>query len=296
MNLKFLETFVWVARLRSFSGAAIKLNATQAAVSSRIKALEDSLGVRLFDRDMRTIVSLTPEGLNALEPAEQLVRFYQQFVANMSNKKAIRGNLTIGTMDALVQAWLPQFITAFQDKFPAVQCRIFVGSSRELIKQLLSGELDICIASAHVLETSAKSTYLGEFEWAWLASPLLDLPDGKVSLREIGKHVVFTFPEGTPSHEETLRLLRSIGVEPRVHTSNSMATIIQLVKHGAGVTLMPLVGLDEIASSGGLRLLNAESPLRSFTYFVSYVERPGDALPKIAVEIAREVAEQFAEK
>ena len=61
MNLRFLETFLWVARLNSFSATADRLHTTQAAVSNRIAALERELGIRLFDRDLRS-VRLTPEG------------------------------------------------------------------------------------------------------------------------------------------------------------------------------------------------------------------------------------------
>ena len=73
LNLKFLETFVWVARLRNFSLAAEKLCTTQAAVSNRIATLERELGVRLFERDLRT-VSLTPHGQRALPQAEAIMR------------------------------------------------------------------------------------------------------------------------------------------------------------------------------------------------------------------------------
>lgn len=66
VNIKFLETFVWVARLKSFRLTAEKLFTTQASISSRIAALEDEMGVRLFVRDSKG-VSLTSEGQRVLE-------------------------------------------------------------------------------------------------------------------------------------------------------------------------------------------------------------------------------------
>lgn len=72
MNLRFLETFVWVARLRSFRLTADKLFTTQASISARIAALEEELGVRLFDRDTRG-VQLTPDGHKVLEYADRMV-------------------------------------------------------------------------------------------------------------------------------------------------------------------------------------------------------------------------------
>ena len=71
MNLRFIEAFVWVARLRSFTAAAEKLYTTQAAISARIATLEDEFGVKLFERDKRT-VALT-HFVKASEYDEQLL-------------------------------------------------------------------------------------------------------------------------------------------------------------------------------------------------------------------------------
>jgi len=60
VNLKFLETFIWVAKLHSFSLAADKLHSTQAAISSRISVLEQELGSKLFKRDPKVSRSRAP--------------------------------------------------------------------------------------------------------------------------------------------------------------------------------------------------------------------------------------------
>ncbi len=72
MNVRFLETFLWVARLNSFRLTAEKLFTTQASISNRIAALEEELGVKLFVRDNKG-VRLTPDGDKVLEYAEQIV-------------------------------------------------------------------------------------------------------------------------------------------------------------------------------------------------------------------------------
>ena len=55
MNLKHVETFLWIARLGSFSAAARRLNTSQPAISMRIRELEQNLGVTLFDRRARSM-------------------------------------------------------------------------------------------------------------------------------------------------------------------------------------------------------------------------------------------------
>src|ERR1700736_4923616 len=79
IDFKTIETFLWVANLRSFRGAAEKLNTTQPAVSMRIAQLEDLLGVRLLDRDRR-IVATTPKGQVLLVYAERLMRLHAEMI------------------------------------------------------------------------------------------------------------------------------------------------------------------------------------------------------------------------
>ena len=72
MNFKRLETFIWVATLGSFRKAAERQNTTQPAISNRIAALEEELGVQLFERDSgRTM--LTTRGQELLPYAEKIV-------------------------------------------------------------------------------------------------------------------------------------------------------------------------------------------------------------------------------
>lgn len=90
MNTRFLETFLWAARLSSFSAAAERLHTTQASVSNRIAALERELGVVLFTRDVRC-VNLTPAGRLALQHAEKIVNLTGEFRQIVSNREALRG-------------------------------------------------------------------------------------------------------------------------------------------------------------------------------------------------------------
>ena len=89
MNLRFVETFLWVARLGSFNAAAERLNTTQAAVSNRIATLERDLGVRLFERDVRS-VRLSAIGQRAVSKAEELVRVANAFRETVGDPISLR--------------------------------------------------------------------------------------------------------------------------------------------------------------------------------------------------------------
>lgn len=118
MNLRFIETFLWVARLGSFRAAAERLNTTQAAVSNRIATLEAALGQDLFER-MPGGVRLSPIGQRAIAPAEDLMRSAMEFRISVGRPEQLRSTVRIGTIDSIVQAWLPASSSGCASSIPA---------------------------------------------------------------------------------------------------------------------------------------------------------------------------------
>lgn len=135
MNLKFLETFVWVARLKSFSLTAEKLFTTQAAISSRIAVLEGELGVKLFLRDSRG-VSLTPQGLKVLEHAEQMLDTLHLLKQSIEAPSSKVGRIRIGVMDTVIHTWLSPLVTELMDHYPQVEIELVADTSLNLCDQL----------------------------------------------------------------------------------------------------------------------------------------------------------------
>ena len=78
MNQRFVEAFYWVATLKSMTRAAEKLFMTQSAISSRVSALEEELGVLLIDRRDRQQFALTNAGMRFLNYAERLMTLHRQ--------------------------------------------------------------------------------------------------------------------------------------------------------------------------------------------------------------------------
>src|SRR3954463_11858294 len=101
IDFKTIETFLWVANLRSFRGAAEKLNTTQPAVSMRIAQLEDLLGVRLLDRDRR-VVAPTQKGQVLLAYAERLMRLHAEMIEAVGDRSTMRGIVRLGCSGTIV--------------------------------------------------------------------------------------------------------------------------------------------------------------------------------------------------
>ena len=132
LNLKQLETFLWIARLGSFAAAADRLNSTQSAVSIRIQELEHALGVKLFDRSHRT-VQLTPKGEDLAPRAEQLIEMAWDIQAVIGDPESISARIRIGVADLIALTWLGSLVSAVRDEYPGVKLEIDVGLAVELV-------------------------------------------------------------------------------------------------------------------------------------------------------------------
>lgn len=295
MNLKFLETFVWVARLRSFSLAAEKLCTTQAAVSNRIATLERDLGVRLLERDLRN-VSLTPHGQRALPQAEAIVRMVGEFERAIGDANNLRGTVMIGAIDSIVYAWLPRLIERVKEAYPNVTIDLTVDTSINLARQIQDGQIDLGLIMGPVVAPHIRNIELCSFDCLWIAAPTLALKTGRLRIADLADYPIFAYSKGSQPHQAVLRAIEAADVDPgavRVFNSNSLATITRLIRDGVGVAVLPQVVVQEYLEKGELRILDVDARLPPLHFHVAFSDNPGNALPALIADMAVEIAAAF---
>jgi len=296
LNLKFLETFVWVARLRSFSLAAEKLCTTQAAVSNRIATLERDLGVRLLERDLRN-VSLTPHGQRALAQAEAIVRMVGEFERTIGDASNLCSNVMIGTVDSIVHAWLPRLIERVKESYPNVTLDLNVDTSLNLARQIQEGQIDLGFIMGPVVAPHIRNIELCIFECLWIASPKLALKQGPLDLADLVDFPIFAYSKGSQPHQAVLRLIESSGLDQgliRVYNSNSLATITRLIRDGVGIAVLPRVVVREFLTNGELRVLDVRARLPALRFHAVITDKPGNPLPGLLADMAVEIAADFS--
>lgn len=295
MNLRFLETFVWVARLRSFSLAADKLATTQASVSNRIATLERDLGVRLFERDLRN-VSLTAHGQRALPQAEAIVGMAAEFERSVSAPDHLRGSIRIGAADSIVYAWLPELIENLKGAYPNVALDLTVDTSLSLAEQIQDGRLDLAFAMGPVVAPHIRNVSLGAYECVWVGSPRFGLPAGRIEVADLAQTPIFAFSKGSQPHQAVERAMEKAGVNPavaRIFHSNSLATMTKLLRDGVAIAVMPWVVVREFLASGELVVLNVAASLPPLHFHAVYTDDPTNKLPALIAEMAVQTASKF---
>ena len=168
MNTRFLETYVLLAQLGSFRATARALNATPAAVSMRIKSLEDDLGTALVDRSARGF-RLTPAGEVLLGYARQVVAAAQGMLAAAAADHRLRGRVRIGVIETVVHTWLSAFMNQLALDHPDLEIDLAVDTSLVLRRRLLDRELDLVARVEGIEDPRIVSTPLAldvpELKW-----------------------------------------------------------------------------------------------------------------------------------
>lgn len=146
MELREIISFYHVARLRSVSKAARKLELGQPTVTTHLRKLEGEFGIVLFDRIKRPI-QLTSEGTVFYELVTPIVESIDTLKTQMDYSEG-RGSFVVGAYPDIVSYHLPRPIRQFRARFPEVRMRLVARSYANLIQLVKSGEVDLALCSA----------------------------------------------------------------------------------------------------------------------------------------------------
>ena len=165
LDLDAVEAFVRIAELGSFTRAAEAMGTVQAAMSLKLKRLEDRLGCRLIERTPRH-VQLSARGAAFLEHARELLAAHDRALATFAQA---RQRLTIGISDHVAGPELPALIARMNQQDPQLLIEIRIGSSGDLLQSYDRRELDAVLARMHVGRSDGE--LIAEEPFGWFAAP-----------------------------------------------------------------------------------------------------------------------------
>jgi DNA-binding transcriptional LysR family regulator len=239
-----VEAFLAVGTFGGFRRAADALRVTQPAISARIKALEESLGVALFERG-RTGLALSPAG-RALRPhAEQLlhaVALARQAVHDL--RPASGGALTIAAALSICTYVLPDVLKRFQAAHPKTLITVRSGHSKEVLEMVLAGEAELGLArSLHHPEVETVS--LRDDPLILVATPAAPMARARaVRLEEVAAQPLILFDRGSSDWTLSHGLFRRAGLVPNVVLEvESIEAAKRMVERGIGLAFLPLLAV-----------------------------------------------------
>jgi LysR family carnitine catabolism transcriptional activator len=147
VSTRQLHAFLALAELRSFTRAAERSHLSQPAFSTLIRALEDAVGARLFDRDTRK-VSLTVEGgLFEQSARSMLAVFDESMLAVRDHAERRRGRVAMALLPSLAAGWLPPVLAGFGKAYPGISVDVSDVLSEDCLARVLGGQVDFALAA-----------------------------------------------------------------------------------------------------------------------------------------------------
>ncbi len=250
MELYQLKTFVVVAREGNLSRAAVKLFTSQPAISAQVKALEESWGVKLFERTPRGMVltrsgeSLLAQAESTLAAAEGVLQQARVLSGNM------QGTLRLGTIVDPLALRLGRCLALLATRHPALKIELTQGVSGTIAQGVLKSELDAGYVIGPIDEPLQRET-LAPVRLV-VAAP----PAWKKTLAGEPWTAVSALPwVGTPAHCSFNRLSRELfqrmGAAPQeILRADQESTLLGLVSSGAGISLLREAQARTAAAAG----------------------------------------------
>jgi len=291
VDFKALETFLCVATLGSFRAAAQKLNTTQPAISQRIAQLEREIGVELLQRDRRATLP-TPSGRQMMVYAEKLIALRSEMLAALGERSAMRGVLRLGVAETIVHTWLPQLIKRVNQAYPNLSLEIEVDITPNLRARLLAQEIELAFLIGPLAASTIRNRTLCHYPVGFLASPALGLGTEMLSVHDLAKFPIITFPRKTQPYENVRSLFNRPEIPPiRLHASASLATVIHMAIEGLGIAVIPTAIVENELADRRLQLLSTDLQIAPLTFSASWLASPDT----VAIERVAELASQLAQ-
>ncbi len=234
-TLRQLRYLAALAEHSHFGRAAAACHVTQPALSMQIKELEAELDLPLVERG-RTGAVLTEEGVELAERARALnagVKDLEDFARQRRGDRA--QSLALGIIPSVAPYLLPRLLPSLEAAIPDLDLKVRETQTAVLMAELAGGELDAVIAALPLVAEGVEAVAL--FEDAFLlASPAGD-PAKAASPRDLPPDRLLLLEEGHCLRDQALGACEISDLS--TFGATSLATLVQLVAHGQGVTLLP---------------------------------------------------------
>lgn len=262
-TLSQLRAFVAVAAHRHFGSAASMLNVSQPTLSQALASLEQGLGTRLVERSTRKVL-MTTAGTRLLDRARATVEAADAFVAEASGLGgSLTGPLRLGLIPTVAPYVLPALLPALRSEYPDLAPYIVEDQTERLLSSLRAGALEAAVIALPSEGAGMVELPLYTEEFVLVVPEGHEL-DGRsdVSLSVLASLTVLLLDDGHCLRDQTLDLCRSVdAAHPAGDTrATSLATIVQCVAGGLGVTLVPRSAVPVEQGKGALGVAEFAEP------------------------------------
>jgi len=242
MELRHLKYFLAVAEELNFTKASEKLFISQPPLSRQILELEEELHARLFNRNNKK-VELTEAGKYFEKEVRELFQNLERITIKTKKIAAnVSGEFRIAYISSIYSSVISDLIKHLKEKFPYVNFKLFEVSTTKQISALEQGKIELGIIRSPIQSPKIKAQlwFKDGFSVVYNKNLIQIKSEEEIPKLKDETFVFFNKDYAPHYHDILLELCAFYGFEPQVvHESNNINSIVQLVKNGLGISIVP---------------------------------------------------------
>jgi DNA-binding transcriptional LysR family regulator len=242
MEIRHLKYFLMLAEELSFVKASEKLFISQPPLSRQIKELEDELGTRLFNRNNKR-VEMTEAGRYFQREVKQMLQSLESIC--LKAKKIgdnVSGEFRIGYISSTFSGHITELVKFLADKYPYVNIRLYEVPTVKQILALEQGKLDLGILRGPLKspKLSSQLWFRDTYSFVFNRKSIKLKSEKEIENLEKERFIFFNKNYAPEYYEALLQICAKFGFTPRiVHECNNVSSILQLIKEGLGISILP---------------------------------------------------------
>jgi LysR family hydrogen peroxide-inducible transcriptional activator len=282
MTITQLEYIVAVDTYRSFVTAAEKCFVTQPTLSMQVQKLEDTLGVKIFDRSKQPVTP-TEIGIDIINQARVLLAESEKIKEIISDRqKEISGELKVGIIPTVSPYILPKIMNGFIQKYPQVKLIVWEQTTEQIVQQLKLGMIDCGILSTPLHESSLIEMPVFYENFVAYASKQSKLYKKKsITPDDIDMEEIWVLNEGHCMREQVLNICQrrraTQGFQHFEYNTGSVETLKRMVDQNNGATILPELALADLSDKqlDRVRYFKSPEPAREVSIVIqrNYLKR-----------------------
>lgn len=289
MNLKHIEAFYWLCQLETYQRVAERLNITQPAVSARVRALESLIGKPLIDRS-RADFELTERGVETLSLAERMLDLKTSMLEG-TDGSGQHARIRIAAVSLTVKTWMPIMLATIRQSFPGTPCDLISASDHQLARYMPTADIDLAFLSNAPPRMQFSRLFTVNYEVRWITHPDL-VPKGTgLTMKDLSHLPVVHYPRTSPLFPLTSELASEASADQ--HSSNSLGTLIWMLRQGLGIAAIPAIAVEDELAAGELQVIETQTVPRVLKVRCAYANMARKERVAQFLDIAYDSARSF---
>lgn len=248
INLELYRIFYVVAETKNITKASEILNISQPAVTKHIKNLEEQLGNPLFIRTKKGVI-LNEYGEKIFLNVKQALNLLSESEKEISKYKSLnKGTIKIGISTTLARKYLLKYIKKFHETYPNIVIDIYTDATKDLIKQLKNGVIDIIISKfPQNRDNDLDYIYLDKTKYIFVANEEYSFLSNKtIPIKKLVNYPLLLQKTPSNSRDNIEKYLKenNIHIEPKMNIASSNL-LVDFIRLGYGLGYVTKLYVEE---------------------------------------------------